>query len=149
HTRFDCDWSSDVCSSDLDTPHRVELETARGSSLPIGRQRIDYLAEAELIRPVRIELNEPGRTLTLENEVDDELGKSPRCAELVERGTGARLKELDVWVVRIRPRSEERQHRIRNRQLPRRKRFDQRRERAPLRCAVDDVSRLLLIAANG
>src|SRR2546430_7282491 len=22
HTRFDCDWSSDVCSSDLDTPGR-------------------------------------------------------------------------------------------------------------------------------
>src|SRR2546430_10081696 len=27
HTRFDCDWSSDVCSSDLESPerqHRVE-----------------------------------------------------------------------------------------------------------------------------
>src|SRR2546430_2919960 len=22
HTRFDCDWSSDVCSSDLDSPYR-------------------------------------------------------------------------------------------------------------------------------
>src|SRR2546430_7483185 len=23
HTRFDCDWSSDVCSSDLRRPHRI------------------------------------------------------------------------------------------------------------------------------
>src|SRR2546430_12089068 len=25
HTRFDCDWSSDVCSSDLSTPHWSKL----------------------------------------------------------------------------------------------------------------------------
>src|SRR2546430_11714441 len=28
HTRFDCDWSSDVCSSDL--PRRVDLSPLRG-----------------------------------------------------------------------------------------------------------------------
>src|SRR2546430_902621 len=28
HTRFDCDWSSDVCSSDLDRPHRLQARRA-------------------------------------------------------------------------------------------------------------------------
>src|SRR2546430_7284366 len=28
HTRFDCDWSSDVCSSDLDAPHCAPALTA-------------------------------------------------------------------------------------------------------------------------
>src|SRR2546427_6620371 len=31
HTRFDCDWSSDVCSSDLTSPR------ARGASIPSPR----------------------------------------------------------------------------------------------------------------
>src|SRR5256886_16823836 len=29
HTRFDCDWSSDVCSSDLAQTHEVEVEGNR------------------------------------------------------------------------------------------------------------------------
>src|SRR5688572_32861208 len=28
HTRFDCDWSSDVCSSDLEPPSRMEAAAA-------------------------------------------------------------------------------------------------------------------------
>src|SRR5256886_11509736 len=43
HTRFDCDWSSDVCSSDLE---RQEAEddrgdTAKGQSPPVPCQRVD------------------------------------------------------------------------------------------------------------
>src|SRR2546430_10660941 len=33
HTRFDCDWSSDVCSSDLDSPDRVPVAVAGGSAV--------------------------------------------------------------------------------------------------------------------
>src|SRR2546430_12216159 len=38
HTRFDCDWSSDVCSSDLETDtevlaHLIEEHVAKGSPL--------------------------------------------------------------------------------------------------------------------
>src|SRR5688572_22880895 len=41
HTRFDCDWSSDVCSSDLDAPEFVRNVTAemiagRGDLLPVS-----------------------------------------------------------------------------------------------------------------
>src|SRR2546430_2872800 len=28
HTRFDCDWSSDVCSSDLGTDQRADIDNA-------------------------------------------------------------------------------------------------------------------------
>src|SRR6266478_10178324 len=31
HTRFDCDWSSDVCSSDLDRGALVELNRREGA----------------------------------------------------------------------------------------------------------------------
>src|SRR2546430_8400207 len=33
HTRFDCDWSSDVCSSDLDSPDRIPVAAAGGSAV--------------------------------------------------------------------------------------------------------------------
>src|SRR5205085_4715907 len=43
HTRFDCDWSSDVCSSDLDTADedriRMQLLSALGWSLMYGEGR--------------------------------------------------------------------------------------------------------------
>src|SRR2546427_4200057 len=31
HTRFDCDWSSDVCSSDLDLVHLLQSRAARAA----------------------------------------------------------------------------------------------------------------------
>src|SRR2546430_13490877 len=33
HTRFDCDWSSDVCSSDLSKQVMIDLFTAMGGEL--------------------------------------------------------------------------------------------------------------------
>src|SRR3989475_3759609 len=33
HTRFDCDWSSDVCSSDLETVHRPTCTPVRTRTL--------------------------------------------------------------------------------------------------------------------
>src|SRR2546430_17730897 len=39
HTRFDCDWSSDVCSSDLEIPLRRmrPANAVRGAAAPGGR----------------------------------------------------------------------------------------------------------------
>src|SRR2546427_11514260 len=44
HTRFDCDWSSDVCSSDLDAPARMQPDdllrlnarNAKGDPVPLS-----------------------------------------------------------------------------------------------------------------
>src|SRR5256886_3989602 len=44
HTRFDCDWSSDVCSSDLSLPKKVEAATISRlkimSNLDIAERRV-------------------------------------------------------------------------------------------------------------
>src|SRR2546430_10356531 len=37
HTRFDCDWSSDVCSSDLVTSVERVMEQSRASGMDPGR----------------------------------------------------------------------------------------------------------------
>src|SRR5438270_9135289 len=68
HTRFDCDWSSDVCSSDLDRRpdchlgprERGALELERVAVLEVrdddvvlaARPRIDHSSRAELERTV-------------------------------------------------------------------------------------------------
>src|SRR2546430_3001013 len=44
HTRFDCDWSSDVCSSDLDV-ERPDLVTL--SRDPCGRYHVSFCAQVE------------------------------------------------------------------------------------------------------
>src|SRR5256886_12631759 len=49
HTRFDCDWSSDVCSSDL-------LSGSRGGMLAFG---VQVIALAVLLRPQRGTWKEP------------------------------------------------------------------------------------------
>src|SRR2546427_11746563 len=45
HTRFDCDWSSDVCSSDLDLRRRVNVlplgsAALAGTTYPLDRERV-------------------------------------------------------------------------------------------------------------
>src|SRR5688572_26681183 len=50
HTRFDCDWSSDVCSSDL-RPHREHLvERAPPGLLPLQGEAIDQV-EVDALPP--------------------------------------------------------------------------------------------------
>src|SRR5688572_9784192 len=62
HTRFDCDWSSDVCSSDLFWPHTygVSFFSSRGPTGD-GRAKPDLVAPGEKIRaPVPGNHNEGG-----------------------------------------------------------------------------------------
>src|SRR5688572_14427699 len=43
HTRFDCDWSSDVCSSDLDAPPPVTWSVVHAFGGLSGRQRRNFV----------------------------------------------------------------------------------------------------------
>src|SRR2546430_8989067 len=47
HTRFDCDWSSDVCSSDLEGESGVE-QPRRKRSLAAEQSFLGHLPECEL-----------------------------------------------------------------------------------------------------
>src|SRR6267143_6085429 len=49
HTRWNCDWSSDVCSSDLDRfakGAKVHMRPPRDEDLPALRELIDAYADA-------------------------------------------------------------------------------------------------------
>src|SRR2546430_6686738 len=46
HTRFDCDWSSDVCSSDLYVAERV-LDAACALDWPEGRFEVQALDDSD------------------------------------------------------------------------------------------------------
>src|SRR2546430_8763509 len=55
HTRFDCDWSSDVCSSDLAAGNRPDLASWQfGGTLsgPIVRNRVHFFLNADLQRRI-------------------------------------------------------------------------------------------------
>src|SRR5688572_32051048 len=78
HTRFDCDWSSDVCSSDLAEERRTNSFGQFGQCghrLHSGRQPV-YLdvAEAELLE---VEHKQPGRNGPLRSE-ERRVGKECR-----------------------------------------------------------------------
>src|SRR5256886_9868156 len=42
HTRFDCDWSSDVCSSDLEYPHLLSVPIRESAEHNQGRLAAGY-----------------------------------------------------------------------------------------------------------
>src|SRR5688572_32903844 len=50
HTRFDCDWSSDVCSSDL---RPAQLEVALGDRKPVVGGRHDFQTLPRIVGPGR------------------------------------------------------------------------------------------------
>src|SRR2546430_4782676 len=57
HTRFDCDWSSDVCSSDLNRPLAEEMAHHLGQ--PLCAVTIRRFADGEIF--VKIDENVRGR----------------------------------------------------------------------------------------
>src|SRR5688572_31654898 len=96
HTRFDCDWSSDVCSSDLSGAAAV-----RGHSSPISLvQSISGGTRADAVRAVRIgEALLDGVPEADAGGVDagDEIGRAS-CRERVEisGGAGSLKKKKDT-----------------------------------------------------
>src|SRR2546430_3002671 len=68
HTRFDCDWSSDVCSSDLTVDQR---DLSRADDEPT-RRFADELAQAPRAERVREDLGIAVRAIV--DEQDERLG---------------------------------------------------------------------------
>src|SRR2546427_4521348 len=78
HTRFDCDWSSDVCSSDLRHREAGELVRSKRKILPSVNR--DLIVELDLLRTER-----PA-------ESDQSLAQPSLCLD----GAGRRLSESDA-----------------------------------------------------
>src|SRR2546430_915985 len=80
HTRFDCDWSSDVCSSDLVLAQGEEVVIASDARMPLLSRALD-LAEVEpvlrrlagwegaAVRAIRAVRYKPGRRCLIEYDV--------------------------------------------------------------------------------
>src|SRR5205085_6497297 len=89
HTRFDCDWSSDVCSSDLRQTDGVER--AR-------RQRRQQHEDAGEHPEESVLLIEPLASYQLDDRQQHEIGRAS-CRERVEISVGAvsvEKKNIDV-----------------------------------------------------
>src|SRR2546430_5806884 len=56
HTRFDCDWSSDVCSSDLEAIAAMKAGMAKGELFPLfcGAAELTYGTRALLAKLVEL-----------------------------------------------------------------------------------------------
>src|SRR2546430_10796871 len=62
HTRFDCDWSSDVCSSDLTTTKTGGTGAYRFENLPVGTYKITVKSSGfkSAVQQVDVVLNQTG-----------------------------------------------------------------------------------------
>src|SRR5205085_7511353 len=99
HTRFDCDWSSDVCSSDLDAVTAViDVCAGKIDAASIPRNDVvgdDNIAEerqvsgnARSVPGHRVVYDEGGRAVGCERRgKSSEIGRAS-CRERVERTAG-------------------------------------------------------------
>src|SRR2546427_10024461 len=79
HTRFDCDWSSDVCSSDLARPApRLAVQTdSLQLRLELSRARVGLVQQQAVVRVARLTLGSrvgaagPGRERGVEGKRGD------------------------------------------------------------------------------
>src|SRR5205085_6596180 len=76
HTRFDCDWSSDVCSSDLEQPGEVVV--AVGADAEPAERRRGHRPEPPQQRALGGQ--QPGRQRSEERRVGKE-GRTPWAGE--------------------------------------------------------------------
>src|SRR3989475_4885246 len=102
HTRFDCDWSSDVCSSDLAAPPRQRAARAIEVALLSGRTLSWWQREARetgIMRPWYIHLTLPRDALhrRIAERVDRMLaaGLVAEGRTLLARGVAAHAPGLD------------------------------------------------------
>src|SRR2546427_12539327 len=58
HTRFDCDWSSDVCSSDLELGRSFKLGVIRLTERYVKSDPIEPREERKLVRHIDEELGD-------------------------------------------------------------------------------------------
>src|SRR5256886_9427265 len=92
HTRFDCDWSSDVCSSDLTGATREEL--SGNSNVLAGRAAM--LLVQQLYRKI-FKKGEPAQSNTVFNRLDVDVGTvDPRTGQ---QQVSARFKVNDQFVI--------------------------------------------------
>src|SRR2546427_3204480 len=63
HTRFDCDWSSDVCSSDLGPRHGLQTAAGRRVSFPSSELRQVLQRSGECRVELECALERCGRSL--------------------------------------------------------------------------------------
>src|SRR5688572_33376436 len=84
HTRFDCDWSSDVCSSDLAALPTVPKNGSRGDA------SIDKVSNALFLSPAL----EKHRTFFETRSEERRVGKECRsgCAPYHEKNTNTKAK---------------------------------------------------------
>src|SRR2546427_1452588 len=94
HTRFDCDWSSDVCSSDL----------VGGVAHPVPRRHLERLAEEE--RPLGGERHEAPEAEPREGGRERQGREAEEPARQIEPGE-YRMHLLRLPTPPLTPRSEE------------------------------------------
>src|SRR2546430_15768384 len=88
HTRFDCDWSSDVCSSDLTLPGVEVRDCSRQQQQRGGKDWRDYAGGVELERQMRGLALEQDRKSGVEGKRVDLGGR--RIIKKKKRKTGRR-----------------------------------------------------------
>src|SRR2546430_4254304 len=78
HTRFDCDWSSDVCSSDLAELHAQregggrDRELREQRELPVGGELLDGVGHREIEVAVAVDGDRLGELRSEERRVGKE-----------------------------------------------------------------------------
>src|SRR2546430_10442896 len=80
HTRFDCDWSSDVCSSDLFDVYLDTTDTLRVFTQGYEQNSFDYLFGVDVAKPCyRVAVDAVNAFLTTPNRSEERrVGKECR-----------------------------------------------------------------------
>src|SRR6266478_8854382 len=84
HTRFDCDWSSDVCSSDLDAvsePHRADRDGEQDE--PQGQESRAISEERRVGKECRSRWSPYHKKKKKERTQDDSIALSPRNRKII------------------------------------------------------------------
>src|SRR5690242_21322080 len=70
HTRLTCDWSSDVCSSDLSSVNRMTAPTEPSSSMTSVVLPTDHFRPASAMRSLRISMKSNRASSSCQTEIE-------------------------------------------------------------------------------